>query len=142
MSITVRDPRTIHLGGSVTLVNDRTVSEAVTPGHLVELNAGQYRKHASAAAATTPAFALNMPELNKSYDDAYAATDQALIGIGAPGSTFLAWLASGQNVADGARLESAGGGLLTALAAGVLIATAIEAKNATAGDSRIRIEVA
>jgi len=56
------------------------------------------------------------------------------------GSTGLAWLASGQNVADGAVLESAGSGKLRALAAGVPLARAIEAINATTGDARIRVE--
>lgn len=141
MAITIRDPWTIHLGGPVVRVNNIPAAQAITPGHLIERVAGEYDLH-TAAAAGPLTLALNAPEMNKSIADAYADGDLIWAGIFPTGSTGLAWLASGQNVADGAILESAGSGKLRALASGVALCRAIEAKNAAfpTGDTRIRVE--
>lgn len=141
MAVTPYDPNVIHLGGPIVRVNDVPAAGTITPGMLVERNAGTYRVHAAAAAGPLT-LALNVPELNKTIDDDYAVNDLMFAGVLPPGSTGLSWLASGQNVADGAVLESAGSGKLRALASGVALCRAIEAKDATfpVGDTRIRIE--
>jgi hypothetical protein len=144
MSIETRDPNCIHLGGYITEVNTLVADGAITPGMLVERNAGKYRKHATANGAAQPAFALDQSMLNLGVDDAYADGDLVQVGIGAPGSTFWALLVSGGNVADGALLESNGDGYLKAgTDPGQVVARAIEAVNNTAGPgaARIRVEV-
>lgn len=142
MAVTKNNPNTIWLGGPMTLVNDIVSSEAITPGHLIERHGGKFRKHASAGAKTQPVFALDATEMNKGPDDAYASGDLIWGGAGVPGSTFWAWLASGENAADGDLLESNGDGQLAVGSdAKIAIGRAIEAKNASTGDARIRIEV-
>ena len=139
MSITIRDPKTIHLGGPIVRVNDIPAAGVLTPGMAIERNAGTYRVHAAGADGPLT-LALNAPELNKTYEDTYAADDLVFAGVFPSGSTGLGWLASGENVADGAVLESAGAGFLRAKASGIGIARAIEAKDASSGDARIRVE--
>lgn len=144
MTLTLKDPNTIHLGGAIDEVNDMAAGEAITPGHLVELynNAGvhRYRKHSTAAGNTTPAVALDQPELNKAYDEAYATGDLIRVGVGKPGTTFWMHIASGQNIAFGDRLESAGNGTLRILAAGTALFTALETKANVTVDTMIRVE--
>ena len=139
MAITHFAANVIHLAGTVVRVNDIATSVAATPGHALARSGGAYGFHPAAAAGPLT-LALDAPEMNKGIGDAYAANDLVWAGVFPAGSTGLAWLASGQNVADGAVLESAGSGKLRALAAGVPLARAIEAINATTGDARIRVE--
>jgi len=139
MAITHYAANVIHLAGNIVRVNDIATSVALTPGMAVARSGGAYGFHPAAAAGPLT-LALDAPEMNKTIDDTYAANDLLWAGVFPAGSTGLAWLASGQNVADGAVLESAGAGKLRALAAGVPLARAIEAKNATTGDARIRVE--
>lgn len=138
MAVTKNPPHTIHLGGDIVLVNDLTASASVTPGSLVTRTAGQYTL--ATTGATQPAFALEQAEMNKSVDHLYASGDLIKVGVGRPGSTFWALLASGQNVTDGAGLIAATNGQLTA---GTGPFRAIEAVNNTAGPgaARIRVEV-
>jgi hypothetical protein len=139
MAITHYAANVIHLAGDIVRVNDLATSVALTPGMAVARSGGAYGFHPAAAAGPLT-LALDAPEMNKGISDTYAATDLLWAGVFPAGSTGLAWLASGQNVADGAVLESAGAGKLRALAAGVPLARAIEAINATTGDARIRVE--
>lgn len=139
MAITHYAANVIHLAGNIVRVNDIATSVAATPGHALARSGGAYGFHPAAAAGPLT-LALDAPEMNKTISDAYAANDLVWAGVFPAGSTGLAWLASGQNVADGAVLESAGDGKLRALAAGVPLARAIEAINATTGDARIRVE--
>lgn len=139
MAITHYAANVIHLAGDIVRVNDLATSVALTPGMAVARSGGAYGFHPAAAAGPLT-LALDAPEMNKNIDDDYAAEDLLWAGVFSPGSTGLAWLASGQNVADGAVLESAGSGKLRALASGVPLARAIEAINATTGDARIRVE--
>lgn len=142
MAITVRDPNTIHLGGDITKVNDLPAATAITPGKLIQRNSSsEYELH-GAATAGPATLALNQPELNLTIDDDYAIGDRVNAGTLHSGASGLAWLASGQNVDDGAVLEAAASGNLTALASGVPLFRAIEAKDATfpTGTTRIRVE--
>ena len=144
MSITRLPPNTIWLGGPRTEIGDFAASEAVTPGHLVERfnNAGvwRWRKHATAGQATARAFATEQSMLNKTVDDAYAANDLMEVTEGAGGTNIWAFIASGQNIAYGQRLESAGDGTLRALASGVALAQALETKASVIVLTRIRVE--
>jgi len=139
MAITHYAANVIHLAGTIHRVNDIATAVAATPGKALARSGGSYG-YAAAAVAGPLTLALNVPEMNKTIDDAYAINDLMFAGIFTAGSAGLAWLASGQNVADGAVLESAGDGNLRALASGVPLARAIEAINASTGDARIRVE--
>jgi hypothetical protein len=140
-------PNTVWLGGSRTEVNDLSASESITPGMLVERFSSsgtpKFRKHATAGGNTAAAVATDATMLNKGVDDAYAANDLIEVSIGNKGCTFWMLIASGQNIAAGGKLESAGNGKLRALAAGTALFTALEDKDNSAGpsDARIRVEV-
>lgn len=142
MSVTQNDPNTIFLGGDRTQVGDRAVSEAVTPGHLVELfnNGGIIRwRKATADIAGPPAVVTNQSMLNLGVDDAYAAGDLAEVSILHKGATAWMFIGSGQNVAAGNLLGSAGGGTLKT-GATVARFTALENKPTVTVLTRIRVE--
>jgi len=143
MAITKQNPNTVWLGGPGTVVNDLAAAEAITPGHLIEFynNGGvvRFRKHTATSLAGST-YATEQSMLNKAVDDAYAANDLVEAVVGAPGTTIWALIASGQTIVAGNSLESAGNGTLKVYASGVKIATALEAKTATAL-TRIRVEV-
>lgn len=147
MAIVKYPPNTIHLGGRATIVNDLPASEIIRPGMLVERfdsgsGVAKYRKHATAAVATAAAVALDQSMMNKGVDDDYAAGDLVEVGILEPGGTAWALIASGQNIAAGAKLESAGNGTFRVLSTGVAIASAMESVNNSSGpaNARLRIE--
>lgn len=144
MTITRQDPNTIWLGGPRTQIGDMAAKEVITPGHLVERvnTAGvwQWRKHASAGGAGTRAVATEQSMLNKGVDDTYAAGDLMEVSELAGGSNAWMLIASGQSIAHGTKLESAGDGTLRTLASGVALFTALETKVATAL-TRLRVEV-
>lgn len=147
MSITRSAPNTVFLGGERVQINDLAASAAITPGHLVERfnNAGviRFRKHASAGGDTARLVATEQLLFNKGVDDAYAANDLVEVSAGQGGSTFWMLIASGQNIAAGDALESAGNGTLRVFGSGVKLFSAIENKDNSAGpsDARIRVEV-
>lgn len=144
MSITRYNPNTIWLGGpQPTFVNDLAASEAITPGHLIDSfnNAGvqRYRKHNVAAGAVAKTVALEQSMLNKGVDDAYAAGDLVEAAVLGPGGTAWMFIASGQTIVHGNKLESAGDGTLRIFGSGVVLFKALENKTATAL-TRIRVE--
>lgn len=145
MSVTQNAPNTIFLGGERTQINDKSASEAITPGHLVELfnNAGviRFRKHATAGGNTGRLVATEMAMMNKGVDDAYAAGDLVEVSAGRGGSTFWMRIASGQNIVAGQKLESAGNGTLRAIAAGTALFSALENKANVTVETMIRVEV-
>lgn len=142
MSITRFDPNTIFLGGNRTIVADLAASEAITPGHLVERwNSGgviRWRK-ATADIAGPPAIALNHSMANKGVDDAYAANDLVEVAILDKGASAWCLIASGQNIAAGDLLGSAGSGTLKT-GATVARFTALENKPTVVATTRIRVE--
>jgi hypothetical protein len=147
MAITRQPPRTIFLGGRRTEIGDLPASQAIQPGMLVERfsNSGvpTWRKHATASGNTAPAVATNMDMLNKGVDDLNNVGDLIEVSIGEKGSAWWMLLASGENVAAGDQLESAGTGFLRKKTSGTPLFTALEDKNNTAGPlaARLRAEV-
>ena len=145
MAITKFDPHTIYLGGPRTEINDLAASEIITPGMLVETvdsgGALKVQKHATAAGAGHR-FATEASMLNNGIDVDYAAGDLVETSEGGPGTSFLAIIASGANIARGAKLESAGNGKVRAWTASPTPLKALEAKDNSAGpgDARIRVE--
>jgi hypothetical protein len=144
MAITRYNPNTVFLGGDRTQVNDLAASAAITPGHLIERfnNAGviRWRKHATAGGANAAAVATDQAMMNKSVDDDYAANDLVEASILHKGATAWMFIASGQNITAGQKLESAGDGTLRALASGVALFTALENKPNVLVLTRIRVE--
>lgn len=142
MSITRYNPNTIFLGGDRTQVNDLAVSEALTPGMLVErFNSGgviRWRK-ATTDVAGPPAVITNQSMLNRGVDDDYAAGDLAEVSILHKGATAWMFISSGQNVAAGELLGSAGDGTLKT-GATVARFTALENKPSVTTLTRIRVE--
>lgn len=114
-------PHTITLRGDPIASEARAkASEAIKPGHLVQLHTdGTLKKHATAKAKTQAAFAREMDIAGGSIDDAYEDSDTVLYSIYRPGDWVYAWLkaGTGNDVAIGALLESAGDGTLQALTA-------------------------
>lgn len=147
MAITKYPPNTIWLGGPRTEIGDIPAKEAVTPGMLVERvsdsNVHKWQKH-SVAAGAGHSVATEQSMVNKGVDDAYAIGDLMEVTIGAPGTNLWMIIASGANIARGAKLESAGNGKLRAWTASPQPFIALEAKDNSAGpgDARIRVEVA
>ena len=146
MAITMKTPTQIYLGGpGYQLIDDLAASAAVTPGYLIERHNDsgvlKWRAHATAGGAGAAAFALDRSEVNKGITDAYAAGDIVKAAIAAPGDVFYAILPSGQNITQGALLESAGNGTLRVLNSGEAIAQALETVNNSAGPSTARIRV-
>ena len=143
MSITRQDPNTVFLGGDRTQVNDLAVSEALTPGMLVERfnNAGVIRwRKATTDVAGPPAVITEQSMLNLGVDNAYAANDLAEVSILHKGGTAWMFIASGQDITAGTLLGSAGDG---SLKSGATVArfTALENKTAAnTGLTRIRVE--
>jgi hypothetical protein len=142
MAITRYNPRTIWLGGPPQVeVNDIPAGEEIVPGMLIERRAGEYMKE-NTVGAKGSTFALDQNFLNKDYDEVYAEGDLMWAGIGRHGANYLAWLQSGENVSDGDPLQSAGNGMLEPAASVANSAfRALEDKDTTTGDARIRVEV-
>ena len=144
MSVTRNDPLTIFLGGERTQINVYAAAAAIKPGMLVELDdvSGTVRwKVATADIDGPPAFATEMAMMNKGVDDAYAAADLMEVSIGAKGSWFWGRMQSGQTVAAGDLMCSAGGGYLK-IGATVARFYADETKTAAfTGDTMIRVTV-
>src|SRR5262245_9711831 len=143
MSITRYSPNTIWLGGPRTEIGDLAASEAITPGMLVERwnNAGvwRWRKHNTAGGNTTKSVATEMSMANKGVADNYNAGDLMEVTIGAPGTNLWMMIGSGQNIAFGDKLESAGNGMLRILAAGTPLFQALEGKPNVTQTTRIRV---
>lgn len=144
MTITLRDPGTIWLGGPRTEIGDLAASEAITPGHLVDRfnSAGviRWRKHATAGGACSRTVATEQSMLNKGVADAYAAGDLMEVTAAAGGTNLWMFIASGQNISAGNKLESAGDGTLRILASGVALFSALENKPTVTTLTRIRVE--
>jgi len=143
MSITRYDPNTIFLGGERTQIGDIAAAEVITPGMLVERRntAGVIRFFkATAAVQTGGLVATNQSMLNKGVDDNYAIGDLMEVSALRTGATAWMLIASGQNIAAGNRLESAGDGTLRIFASGVAQFAALENKPNVIVLTRIRVE--
>jgi hypothetical protein len=145
MSITRNNPNTVFLGGGDNrpiIVNDLTAKEVITPGMLIERNntAGVIRwQKATVDLDGPPAVALDQPMLNKGVDDDYGIADLVYCAVLRKGETAWMLIASGQNVAAGNTLGSAGGGTLKVSTTNPRF-TALENKPTVSVLTRIRVE--
>lgn len=146
MSITRYDPNTVFLGGDRTQIGDMAAKEAITPGHLVERvnTAGVWRwqknTNTTAAKASEAAVATDQAMLNKGVDDDYVIGDLMEVSILHKGASAWMFIASGQNIAYGDKLESAGNGTLRAYSSGAVLFVALETKANVTKLTRIRVE--
>jgi hypothetical protein len=142
MSITRTNPNTIFLGGSRTEVGDLAAATSITPGMLVErddVGSVIRWKLATADIAGPPAVATEQASVNKGVDDVYATGDLMEVSIGHKGAAFWMLIASGQNIAAGDLLGSAGNGTLKS-GATVARFSALETKATVTVTTRIRVE--
>lgn len=135
--------KVISLMGDATYNEEKNALEAVTPGHLLETTSLGVKKNTANAANVAPQFAMERSELGKGIDVAYAIGDTVLVGVFGVGKRVYAFLASGQNVLESAYLTGDAAGCLTAtgVTAGLRLARALEAVNATTGQARIRVVI-
>lgn len=136
--------RVIALLGEPLQNEDAAAAEAIIPGQLVTLNgSGLLIKHATAGGPAARDWAMGRDEMGQDIDVAYSIGDTVKVGAFHQGMRVNAFIASGQNIAVGAFLESAGGGNLRVYAAGMVLGRALEAVNNAAGPgaARIRVEV-
>lgn len=128
-------------------VEEKISSEAITPGHLVEINSGLLRKHATATGAAGAYFAIEATWsvagnnlTGPAVDEEYPSGDLVPYVKATPEQRINAWLEAGANVAEGALLESGGSGNLQAGTTSP-IARAAEAVDNSAGSAAVRILV-
>lgn len=135
-------PNTILLKGEV-VRKEGVTDEAVTPGELVERGGSNDFQAASSGNTGTAmrAFALENDLVGQGIDDDYDSGDTMQVGYPEPGAEVYAFLAYGDDVNDGAALESDGNGALTAQSSGRVIAYAVEDKTNTSGGAAVRIKV-
>ena len=97
---------------------------AITPGHLIEyMSTGKVRVHATAGGDALRMFALEDELQGKEISAAYTAATQCQFAIVPHGGKVYARVKSGESIAIGDKLQSAGDGTLsefTASSAGVV----------------------
>lgn len=144
--------RVVVIGNNYALYKEADAAEAITPGHLVSLNAsGQAIKHnvAGAAAAAGGQFtgptrvATENDFFGKGIDDAYAIGDRVMFQELDTGCEFMALVAAAAPaIAYNDLVESAGNGTVrkTVVAANA-IGRAAEAVDNSAGGAAVRLRV-
>lgn len=156
MSIALRAPNTIYLGGGdgpggesgCTVVNNLATLISATPGMLAEYvnDSGvlKWRPHASADAVIQTAFYLEQGEWNLGLSATYAINDIAKVGIMKPGSVVWSLCVTAITIVPGSILQSNGNGRLKLVATGIGGFRALEGivtnSGVTNGD-RCRVEV-
>lgn len=144
MALSARTPTIVKLSsGDIPIRNDLQAIGSITPGMLVEYrnDSGtlKWGVHDSADGAVQTAVALDEPEFNNGLSDAYAAGTKVRVGHFRAGDQFYGIVPSGQNITQGAYLQSNGDGKLKALGSGVGAFIAIETIGSVSADTRIRV---
>ena len=143
--------KVISLRGEPIVDEQNSASAAITPGHLIEINAGQWRPHAGAGLNAAPWFALERDEMGDDIDTPYAIGDYVKAAFFSGGMRVNALLAIGQTLVKGDKLESAGDGTLRKVVTDAstddtqrisIIGEAAEAVSLTAAVTRFRVIVA
>ncbi len=120
--------------------------QTITPGQLLKLDSdGGVAVHGTSGGAAERQVAIEDVAQGHGLLDTYAAGSLCFLYEAVPGDVLLMFLATGQNVAEGALLMSNGAGYLTALqSTDVVIAVALAALNLSASGAlttllRVRI---
>jgi len=104
---------TVKLKKYADIIEEYEAADAIVPGMLVEMtNAGKVQKHSSAGEFAEKMFALENELEGGGIDDIYTAEDRVQCWIAGRGDQVYAFLAAGETVAIGDRLESHGDGYL------------------------------
>lgn len=132
-------------------VRERLAVAAFTPGHLLEVVAGGYQKHSTAAGNAQKIFAEENLADARDIDEPYVANETARGGYAMRGDLVYAWVAAAAPaIAIGAALESAGDGTLRAIVVDAntsqaerdsIVGYAAEAVDNSGGASEARIQV-
>lgn len=113
------------------------------PGMLVDHDANGIKLGTASVQETT--WAVENELAGYDIDDTYAVGDVAYYVVAQPGDELYVWLASGQDISIGERMQASTGGMLITLASGVAIAQALEAADLsgspTVAAARIRVRV-
>lgn len=146
--------KVIALRGQPIVDEQLQASAAITPGDLIEVNSGKWRRNANAAKNAIPAFALERDELGKGIDSTagdYAANDYVKAGFFHAGQRVNAFIGSGQaTTAYVTFLESAGDGTLRALATDAatddtqrvsVVAVAVETVSTVTAKTRVAVQL-
>jgi hypothetical protein len=132
--------KTIDLGGG-SIQREAVAAGTIRPGMLV-LHTTTVVAHGGAGLVAAPAFAVENEHAGKGIDDNYVTGDNVIYRVFQEGARVNALLASGQNVAAGALLQSNGAGALTvASTADNVVARAVDAVDASSGIKRIRVQI-
>ncbi len=108
--------KVIALRGEPIVDEQNSASQAdIKPGMLIEINAGQWRKHAGAGLNAGPWFALERDEMGDDIDTPYASGDYVKAGFFSPGMRVNILVPIGQTLAKGDKMESNGDGTLRKL---------------------------
>lgn len=126
--------------------NTMPAMEAITPGMLIEAHDDatyglSWGVHDSADQPAARCVALDFKENNLGIDDAYAVGDLVKAGYLYPGDRFYGLIPSGQNITQGALLQSNGDGKLKAFSAGPGGFVAVSSPGAVTADTRLWVEV-
>ncbi len=141
-------------GADKTIQNETGVATvAIKPGYLVD-GVSSVAPHASAGADCPVAIALERDEFGRGIDTTYQTDpsntvadypigDVVKVAVCPPGVQFTGWIASGQNIAENDRMESAGDGTFKKNSSGVILARAMETLDARnlVGPVKIKLEV-
>jgi hypothetical protein len=137
--------KTIDLSGNG-IRREALSAAGLTPGHVVErTSADLFQKHSAAKGIVAPFMVAVEDDLQgKDVDDAYGSGVLVQANVLRAGDEANVFLAAGENVVIGDKLESDGAGCLQKYTNGVVEAVAREAKDLTASGAvatKINIEV-
>lgn len=155
MAVTLKAPNKIHLWGDMDvyhsdhgdgLVNFQA-TEAIIPGHLVETFASggdlKCKKNATSGEVSQAFIALNFLEDNRGIatdgTDSWASGETVRLGLMHTGCCVYGLIASGQNIAIGDYLESAGDGTFQEDASGAKQYLSLDAPGAVTALTRLRV---
>lgn len=149
-------PNKTKLKGSP-MRKEGTAGGSITPGHLVTYDAnGDIVVHADAGKNAVTTFAAEQDYIGGDIDYSYAAGDRVGYNFFKPGEEVYAFLNTGENVAIGEMLESAGNGSLKvhtpqpvdeggtetyAVQGNAIVGRALENVDNSAGENPVRLKV-
>lgn len=135
-------PKTIDLGGGHSVQREAVAGGTIRPGMLIAVSGATAIAHSVPGGTAQAAFAVENDLVGKGIDDTYANGNNVIYRVFPEGARVYALLASGQNVSAGAPLQSNGAGALSAAStADNVVAKAVESVDASAGITRIRVEI-
>lgn len=105
--------KVVALRGEPLVDEQNSASQAdILPGMLIEIDTGQWRKHAGAGLNAAPWFALERDEMGSDIDTAYASGDYVKAGFFSKGMRVNILVPIGQTLVKGDKMESNGDGTL------------------------------